>query len=264
MSIVSREPPGAQGRTTHRRSAAAWDLRLVVTVVDDFVFVETPIDENAQAQRALDTRHEFRRRGDFAEDAICSGAAARGRPRRIDAARIRANRGVRRETAQLAKCGDRFDVDEIDVDEDHAWVVPIDLVRRERIERCNDIETAIGEQLRQERREKTLRFDDRNRDRLQLHNGGVTRRWHPVKLRTKRELHKGLTGTFRVTRDRVAVLDEAGAQSVDGGLRARRAIELGENAADVILDRLLREMQIRADLFIGHAGDDQPDDFDFT
>ena len=46
-------------------------------------------------------------------------------------------------------------------------------------------------------------------------------------------------------------------------MRARRAIEFRKDAAHVILDRLFGEVQRRADLLIRHAGDDQPDDFDF-
>jgi hypothetical protein len=59
-------------------------------------------------------------------------------------------------------------------------------------------------------------------------------------------------------------LDETGLDRVDGGLGAGRNIELGEDPADGVLDRLLGELQLRADLFVGQIAGDEPQNVRFA
>src|SRR5215469_3583087 len=55
-------------------------------------------------------------------------------------------------------------------------------------------------------------------------------------------------------------LDDAVLDRVDRGLRARRDVELAEDAADVVLHRLLAQEQLLRDLLVRQAERDQPDD----
>src|SRR5947209_6781319 len=56
------------------------------------------------------------------------------------------------------------------------------------------------------------------------------------------------------------LLGQPGLDRVDGRLGSRRDVELGEDPADVVLDRLLREVQLGADLLVAHPAGDQADD----
>src|SRR4051794_20652095 len=52
-------------------------------------------------------------------------------------------------------------------------------------------------------------------------------------------------------------VDEPGADGDDGRLRAVRDAELGEDVADVRLDRLLGDVELARDLLVGEAASDQ-------
>src|SRR5450755_2550137 len=59
-------------------------------------------------------------------------------------------------------------------------------------------------------------------------------------------------------------LCEAGSYCVHCRLRARGDVEFAEDAADVVLDGFFGQLQLRADLFIGEAGGDEPQDIRLT